>query len=213
MDMITEYLFSLPMVVFTIPAILILVIWAFSLIGMLDPELLDSFTGGESEAEADNGFLAKLGLDGVPLTVALTFIDVFGLALTYLARKYLMPLLDGMLTATAMGLLIAAVALIIAIPIAALCIKPLKPYLETQEGERKDELMGTFCIVKTSTVTESFGQAEGENGMIFSIRAKQPNSIKQGDRVALLEYDSVADTYSVTTEEELYAMSSEPHHS
>lgn len=50
MDMITEYLFSLPMVVFTIPAILILVIWAFSLIGMLDPELLDSFTGGESEA-------------------------------------------------------------------------------------------------------------------------------------------------------------------
>ena len=73
--------------------------------------------------------------------------------------------------------------------------------------------MGTFCIVKTSTVTESFGQAEGENGMIFSIRAKQPNSIKQGDRVALLEYDSVADTYSVTTEEGLYAMSSEPHHS
>ena len=124
--MITEYLFSLPMVVFTIPAILILVIWAFSLIGMLDLEILDSFTGGESEAEADNGFLAKLGLDGVPLTVALTFIDVFGLALTYLARKYLMPLLDGMLTATAIGLLIAAVALIIAIPIAALAIKPRK---------------------------------------------------------------------------------------
>lgn len=213
MDQLIEYFFSLPMIVFTIPLIILVFIWAFTLLGMLDIEIFDFLSADDVSGEAGDGgnIFSKLGLDGVPLTVALTLVDVYGLAFAYLARKYLMPLLDGILAATALGALIALVALVIAIPLAAVCIKPLKRFYVIHEGESKDEMMGTICVVKTQKVTNDFGQAVGKDGMIFSIRASEPNTIKQGDRVALLEYDALTDTYSVTSEHELMAMSSQPH--
>lgn len=224
MELIFEYFFSLPMIVFTIPFILFMMIWGVTLLGLLDLEFLDAFFGGDApggddlggktSGDADvseSGMLSKLGLDGAPALVVFTLVDLYGLSFTYLARKYLMPVLDGVLTATAVGAIVAVGALVIAIPITAICIKPIKRFFETHEGEHKDQLMGTYCIVKTQTVTNNFGQAVGDSGMIFNVRASEPNNIKQGDKVALLDYDSLADTYSVTTEAELLAMSSQPH--
>lgn len=225
MELFIEYFFSMPMVVFTIPFILFMMIWAATLLGLLDLEFLDAFFGGDSldgetaggepSGDVDTGesgnLLSKLGLDGAPALVVFTLVDIYGLSFTYLARKYLMPLIDGVLTATAIGAIVAVGALVIAIPITAICVKPIKRFFVTHEGEHKDQLMGTYCIVKTQSVTDSFGQAVGDSGMIFNVRASEPNNIKQGDRVALLEYDSLADTYSVTTEAELLAMSSQPH--
>lgn len=211
MDLLTEYLFSLPMIVFTIPMLILAMTWLVTLLGMLDMDVFDF--SGDVDADADTGgdWLSTLGLDGVPLMVAVTIVDFFGLAFTYVARKYLMPLLDGIFTGAVMGILVALAALVIAIPIAALCIKPLRRFFVSHEGASKDQLMGTLCIVRTQYVSESFGQAVGDNDMTFSIRAKQPNDLKQGSRVALIDYDSLSDTYTVVSETELRAMSSQPH--
>ena len=211
MELLEEYLFSLPMIVFTIPFLIFLCIWVISLLGLLDLEIFDALSG-DVDVEADGGnIFSSMGLDGVPLLVALTLVDFYGMAFTFVARKFLMPLLDGFMTGTVLGLLMAVGALVLAIPLAAICVKPLRKFFVTHEGESKNNMMGTICVVKTQTVTESFGQAEGDNGMIFSVRAQTPNSIKKGDRIALLEYDSLTDTFSITTEDELMAMSSQPH--
>lgn len=214
MEMLSDYLFSLPMVVFTVPALLLIMIWLFTLLGMLDLEVFD--LGSDVEVDTDSGsstggnWLSSIGLDGVPLTVAITFLDIYGLAASYLAKKYLMPLLDGILTATAAGASLALLSLVIAIPIAAICIKPLRRFFITHEGAKKNEMIGTICIVKTQTVSESFGQAVAANGMIFSIRTRSDQAIVQGDKVALLEYDALSDIYWVVGEQELLAMSSQP---
>lgn len=211
MDLIMEYLFSMPMVVFTIPFLVFMCIWILSLIGMMDLEIFDALSG-DVDVEAGGGnIFSSLGLDGVPLLVALTLVDFYGMAFTFVARKFLMPLLDGFMTGTVLGVLMALGALLLAIPLSAICIKLLRRFFVTHEGESKNNLMGTICVVQTQSVTESFGQARGENGMVFSIRAKTPNDIKKGDRVALLEFDPLTDTFSITTEDELMAMSSQPH--
>ena len=211
MELLVEYLFSLPMIVFTIPFLVFVCIWALSLIGMMDLDIFDALAG-DVDVEADGGNLfSNLGLDGVPLLVALTLVDFYGMAFTFVARKFLMPLLDGFLTGTVLGVVMALGALILAIPLAAVCIKPLRRFFVTHEGESKNNMTGTICLVQTQTVTETFGQAVAENGMICSVRANTPNNIKKGDRVALLEYDPLTDTFSITTEDELMAMSSQPH--
>lgn len=215
MELLTDYLFSLPMVVFTIPAIILILVWLFTLLGLLDIEIFDitseADTAIETDGAAGGNWLSSLGLDGVPLTVAITFLDIYGLAASYMARKYLMPMLEGILTATAAGASLALASLLIAIPVSAICIRPLRRFFATHEGAKKHDLIGTFCVVKTQSVTESFGQAVALNGMVFSVRSKTPNDIKQGVSVALLEYDSSSDVYWVVSEQELLAMSSQPH--
>lgn len=211
MDLMFEYLFSLPMVVFTIPFLIFMAIWLLSMVGLLDLEIFDGLAG-DVDVEADGGdFLSKLGLNGVPLLIVLTIVDFYGLAFTYVARKFLAPMVDGFMTGTMMGLLMALGALLLAIPFAAVTSKPFKRVFVTHEGESKNNMMGTICVIQTQSVTESFGQAQGEDGMIFSVRADSPNSFKKGDRVALLEFDPLTDTFSITSEDELLAMSSQPH--
>lgn len=214
MDIFLDTFFSAPTLYFSIPFIFLMFFWVLTIAGMADFEILDFLVDTDSGADSDteagqNSWLEKLGLDGIPLTVVLTLIDIYALALTYLARKYLMPLFDGILSATAIGLIVALFAIIIALPIAAISSKPLRRFFYTHEAISKNELVGTICTVTTQTVTDTFGQATTDDGMILTVRAPTPNDIGKGTRVALIEYNNDPDTYSVVTETELMTMSSD----
>jgi hypothetical protein len=140
--------------------------------------------------------------------VALTLVDIYAFAFTYLARKYLTPLFDGILSATAIGFIVAMFAMIVAIPIAAICCKPLRKVFHTHEAVSKKDLDGVICTVTTLTVTESFGQATADDGMVCSVRANTPNDLCKGSRIVLLEYSKEHDSYIVASEAEVMAMSS-----
>ncbi len=210
METFLNQMFSTPSLYFSVPFIFLMLYWVMVFAGLADFEILDFDADIEADSDADTGgsWLEKLGLDGVPLTVAITLIDIYALALTYLARKYIMPLFDGILTATAIGALVALVAVIIALPIAAVSIRPLRQFFKTHEGVSKNDLIGTICTSTTQTVTESFGQATTDDGMVLSVRCATPNEIKKGTRIALIEYKPDEDVYSVVTETELMSMSS-----
>ncbi|MEP2652807.1 MAG: hypothetical protein ABJH06_12535 [Paraglaciecola sp.] len=207
MELFLSEIFSFPIILFTIPLIVLMLFWLTAFAGLVDIEILDFDT--DSDAEATSGtWIESLGLDGVPLTVALTLVDLYAFAFTYLARKYLMPLLDGMLTATAVGFIVAIFAVVIAIPVAAICCKPLRKVFHTHEAVSKKDLDGVICTVATQTVTESFGQATADDGMVYTIRANVPNDLSKGSRVVLLEYSEDTDSYTVASEAEVMAMSS-----
>ncbi|XOV79954.1 MAG: hypothetical protein ACFHVJ_03115 [Aestuariibacter sp.] len=212
MSALLNDLFSFPIVIYAFPMLLCIMFWVITLIGFVDIEVFDFSTDSElseSGASDGGGWLQSLGLDGVPLTVAITLVDTYALAFTYLAKKYLMPLFDGLASAIAIGSITALVALLLAIPVSAICIKPLRRFFHTHEGERKSDLIGTICTVTTGSVNQGFGQATGDNGMVFSIRAQEPNELAKGSRVVLIEYLPAEDTYQVVSESELMAMSSE----
>jgi hypothetical protein len=211
MDIFLNTFFSAPTVYFSIPFIFLMFFWVLTVAGLADFEMLDFLVDVDSDLDADSSqtsWLEKLGLGGIPLTVVITLIDIYALALTYMARKYIMPLFDSILSATAIGLLVAVFAIIIALPIAALSSKPLRRFFYTHQGISKTDLVGTICTVTTQAVNESFGQARTDDGMTLSVRANLPNNIGKGTRIALIEFNSDSDTYSVVTETELMAMSS-----
>jgi hypothetical protein len=206
MDVFFNDILSFPTVIYTFPLIILVLFWLTSFAGLVDMEILDFDVDTDTDADSESGtssWLQKFGLDGVPLTVALTFVDFYAFIFTYLAKKHLLPLLDGIITGAALGGIIALIAVIIAIPLAAFCIKPLRPVFHTHEGMSKSELIGTLCTVTTQTVSDTFGQATTDDGMILSVRAPQPNDIKKGSRIALIQFDSENDTYAIVTEAEL----------
>jgi len=209
MDLFLNEIFSFPTVIFTVPLIILTLLWLMAFAGLLDLEILDFGTDSDNDADSNSSsWLEKLGLDGVPLTVALTLIDIYAFCFTYLARKYAAPLFDGILTATAQGAVIAIFAVGIALPLSALCIRPLRRFFATHEGVAKGDLIGTICSLKTLSVTETFGQAVTPDGMVLSVRAASPNTLTKGDQVALIEYLAYADCYSIVSQAELMAMSS-----
>ena len=209
MELFLSEAFSFPTIIFAFPLVILLLFWLMALVGFVDLEILDIDADVESESGSGaSSWLQSLGLDGVPVTVALTLLDIYAFAFTYLARKYLAPLFDGILTATAVGAIIAIVAVIIAVPLSALCIKPLRKLFVTHEAIGKGELIGSLCTVTTLKVTATFGQATTDDGMLLNVRAREPNDIKKGARVALLEFITHEDAFSVVSEAELMAMSS-----
>jgi len=215
MELFLNEVFSFPTIIFTIPLIVLMLFWLMAFAGLVDIEIFDIDVDADADADADSdadaaagGWLESLGLNGVPLTVALTLVDLYAFAFTYLARKYLMPLLDGMLTATAIGFIVAIFAVVIAIPVAAICCKPLRKVFHTHEAVSKKDLDGVICTVTTLTVTESFGQATADDGMVYTVRANTPNDLCKGSRIVLLEYSKEHDSYIVASEAEVMAMSS-----
>ncbi|MFT6085113.1 MAG: adenine/guanine phosphoribosyltransferase-like PRPP-binding protein [Glaciecola sp.] len=208
MDNFLEYIFSFPIITFTIPLMIMIVFWIFALFGTIDIAILDPDLETESTDAAGSSFLESLGLDGVPLTVAVTLIEIYGFVFVYLAKKFITPLFDGILTATASGFVVAIFALVLAIPFAAYTSKPLRRVFITHEAIEKSDLIGTYCIVTTQTVTETFGQARAEDGMIYSVRTTSDHQISGGSRIVLIDFNKDDDTYMVVTEAELMAMSS-----
>jgi hypothetical protein len=213
MDLFLNEIFSFPTIVFAFPLVIFMLFWLLAFAGLVDIEIFD--IDGDIEPDIDTdpetqsvSWLQKLGLDGVPLIVALTLLNIYAFAFTYLARKHLLPLFDGVLTATAIGAITAFVAVVIALPITAVSVKPLRRLFHTHEAITKNELIGTICTVSTQTVSETFGQVTTDDGMTLSVFAKSPNTMARGSRVVLIEFNKEQDIYQVVTEEELMEMSS-----
>lgn len=207
MDLFLNEVFSFPTIIFTIPLIVLLLFWLMAFAGLADIEMFDIDADAQGDS-AVGGWLETFGLNGVPLTVALTLVDIYAFALTYLLRKTVTPLFDGILSATAIGFIVAMFALMVALPIAALSCKPLRRVFETHEAVSKRNLGGVICTVTTQTVTESFGQATSDDGMVYAVRANTPNDLCKGSRIVLLEYSTEHDSYIVASEAEVMAMSS-----
>ncbi|WP_339720622.1 hypothetical protein [uncultured Paraglaciecola sp.] len=209
MELFLSEVFSFPTILFTIPLIVLMLFWLLAFAGLVDIEIFDIEVDAESDADSSlGGWLETFGLNGVPLSIALTLVDIYAFAFTYLARKYLTPLFDGIVSATALGFIIAMFAVIVALPIAALSCKPLRKIFHTHEAVSKKDLNGVICTVTTQTVTESFGQAAADDGMVYTVRANTPNDLCKGSRIVLLEYSTEDDSYIVASEAEVMAMSS-----
>lgn len=217
MELFLSEIFSFPVIIFTIPLNILMLFWLVAFAGLVDIEILDFDTDIDTEStsshDAKSGtsgasFLESIGLDGVPLVVALTFLDLYAFAFVYMMRKYLAPLFDGILSVTVVGSLMALIAVLIALPLAALSIKPLRRFFITHEGMYKDEMIGLICVLITGKVTEDFGQAITEDGQSLNVRAATPNDMKKGAKVALIQFDRVTDTYTIVSEAELLAISS-----
>ncbi len=202
---------SFPVVFFTFFLVLSLIYWCIAALGLVDLDIFDANTDidadidGAADVGSVAGLLLRLGLNGVPLTIIVTFIAFFGWLISLLAVYYLMPLVPTYLLKIvfAVGLLFAT--LYTATLITSVCIKPLRSFFLAANKQRKMVMVGRTAVVRTGTVTDAFGEAnldDGGAGLIVKVRAYAGQAFAKGDRVVLLEHDAIENSYKVISEKE-----------
>lgn len=208
---------SFPTVIFTFFLIICAFYWLVAVLGLVDFEILDfdipevdGELGINSESGLSNpdvlaGLMLKFGLNGVPVTLIVSFIALFGWVISYYAVHFIFPIVpDGILGFIA-GLIIFLSAFIVAVLITSVVIKPLRRFFKKANQQTKKYILGQVAKVRTSRVDNNFGEAtleDGGAGLILKVRTTGDEVFKQGDKVVLFEYLQESNTYRVISEQE-----------
>ena len=208
---------SFPTAIFTVVLAVCALYWLIAVLGMVDIDILDVDlpeadgdldVGGGTESGGPNvlaGLLMRFGLVGVPVTIIVTLIALFGWLLCYYLVHFSFAWIpDGILQWLA-GVPVFLLSLFVAVMLTAQVIKPLRPLFKKTEQETTKHVLGQTAIVRTSRVDEAFGEAtlaDGGAGLILKVRSGPQESFTKGDRVVLLEYLAEQNAYRVISEKE-----------
>ena len=173
---------AFPAVLFSFLLIVVIGYWVLALVGVLDVE------------DGDIGFFG-----GVPLPLSLSLLVAFSWFLSLVGTV----LLDGVDTPLRVGLGFGV--LVAALGGGALgtrlVVVPLRRLFAGAVPSRQD-FVGRVAVVRTSTVTEDFGQAEvaAADGAsaIISIRLAGEGNLGLGSRVVIYDYDSAGEFFWVS---------------
>jgi hypothetical protein len=225
-----------PTVIFTIGLGIALIYWAFVLLGALDIDLLgggdvagagkglgdlggaakgigdvagaakgagEALGGGDGDVAKGGGGGGLLGLGSVPITISLSFVLLGAWCASLLGMYYGASILgDGVLLALAIFVL----ALVIAIPIAALFVKPLAPVFAVRAGKSNRDYVGHLCTVTTGHVDADFGQATIEDGgtvLVIPVRCDRTGAFTRGAKALVVDFDDARQAYIVEPAGEL----------
>jgi len=201
---------SFPTVFFTFFLGIAVFFWAVAVLGLVDIDILDidvpeGDMDGGSSPDALAGLLMKFGLQGVPVTVVISFIALFGWLCSYYLVHFIFPWLSEGILHYLIGLPILLVSLYCAAMVTAWVIKPMRPFFKHANEETIKRVLGQIAIVRSSVVDHAFGEAvlaDGGAGLIFKVRPYKEETFVKGDRVVLLEFNKESNIYRVISEKE-----------
>jgi hypothetical protein len=180
--------------------------WMVSLLGMADMDTVDI---GDASGEGSNvtssgfvsGLLLKFGLYGVPLIVILSLISLIGWLLSYFYTSFLHQNFDSGILYYLFGTGALIFVLVISMWLTGIIISPIRNKIAKIPRRNATSNIGKIAVVRTLSVTDKHGEVElndGGAGLILKIRSDvNDGSLKQGDRVMLVEYLEAANTYRV----------------
>ncbi|MFD2230088.1 hypothetical protein [Alkalimarinus sediminis] len=216
MDPFYQNIASFPTAIFTFFLVICLLYWLVAVLGFIDLDVLDFDIPdpdgrlGVNQTDLSTpdvlaGLMLKLGLYGVPVTIIVSFIALFGWFTCYFIVHFFFGLVpDGLLRYLA-GLPVLLGTLYVAVMLTAIVIKPIRPFFKKASQNTVKEVLGQTAIVRSSKVNSSFGEvflADGGAGLIFKARSTGDEVFNKGDRVVLLEYKEVENVYRVISEKE-----------
>lgn len=199
-----------PTVIFTGLVVFVTLYWVVSLLGMTDMDAVDIGDVGDLGDASDmssNGFLSglllKFGLYGVPLIVILTLISLIGWMLSYVYTSLLHQYLNSGILYWLFGTGALLLVLVISMWLTGIIIAPIRKNIAKIPKRDASSNIGKTAIVRTLSVTDKHGEAElndGGAGLILRIRPdidEREYSLKQGDKVVLIEYINETNAYTV----------------
>jgi len=217
MDPFYQNISSFPTIVFSFLLVLSTLYWLVAVLGFVDVDILDfdiDTSGGDLDVNPDSGLtnpdvlaglLLKHGLQGVPVTVIVSFIALFGWLISYYLVHFLFGFVpDGILRFLA-GLPVLFVALYVSVMITSVVLKPIRPLFRKAKQQTVKHVLGQTAIVRTSRVDREFGEAtleDGGAGLVLKIRATGDEKFVKGDRVVLLENMDERNVFRVVSEAE-----------
>lgn len=201
---ITSYPGFLPTVLVGV----LMVFWVLAIIGLIDFEHFGpdfhvdpSLHGVDADAGAEihGGMVVALGLHRLPFSIVVSAIGFFWWLATLLGAQYLLPWVPG--PTWLGGTVWLLLALVIAVPVAAFCVRPLQPLFKVHTAAQVHDLIGRVCTVVTGSVDAGFGHAEVQvdSGAPIQIRVAcaPPNPLRRGSRALILEHDLGRDRYRI----------------
>ena len=213
MDPFYQNISSFPTAIFTFILALCVLYWLLAVFGIVDIDILDidsietDFELG-SEATTANamaGVMLKFGLDGVPVTIIISFLSLFGWLLSYYTVHFLSPFVPSGILYFLFGLLVFIAVFWLAVLLTAIIVKLLRPFFHKVEQQTIKRVLGQSAVVRTSKVTDSFGEAflnDGGAGLILKVRSSNDQTFIKGDIVVLLEYLENENIYRVISEQD-----------
>jgi hypothetical protein len=216
MDPFYQNIASFPTAVFTFFLAICLLYWLIAVLGFIDLTVLDvdlpEVDGSAGANQADlsapevlAGLMLKMGLYGVPVTIIVSFVALFGWFVSYFAVYFLLSYLPDGILRYLFGLPVLLGALYAGVLVTAQVIKPLRPLFRNATQNTTKEVLGQTAIVRTSVLNNTFGEvflADGGAGLILKARATGDQQFRKGDRVVLLEFLKDENLYRVISEKE-----------
>ncbi len=210
-----ESIVAFPTVVFTVLMGIALLFWAVSMLGGIDLDGFDvdldadiDLDGDADGGAAHTGLLDTLGLAGVPISIAATALVFFAWVISFVASSWLLPLVGGGVVGTLATVGIGIGSFLLAIPPAAICMRPLRGAFTTHRAVRKRTLVGSICTITTQRVTDTYGQAEirdGGAGLLMQVRCREGVTLSRDDTAVVCEYDAEEDIYVIAPADQLSA--------
>lgn len=214
---------SFPTVIFTLVLGVAVLYWLCAAMGLVDIEVLDmdlpeldgqmslNAQGEQTFTEIFAGILLRLGLNGVPVTIIITFLAIFGWLASYYLSYFSAAVFGYNWTRYVIGLPIIVISLYGAVIVTAQLIKPLRQFFSKAEQYYEKKILGQVAIVRSSKVDQHSGEAnfdDGGAGLIIKVRAMGEHQFIRGDKVVLLEYLAAENVYRVISEAEFLGKSS-----
>lgn len=152
------------------------------------------------------GLLLKFGLHGIPLTIILSFLIIFGWFFSFTTMQFVSDSLPaGPIGASAkIGVFLGA--LIVSAWLTGKCISPVRRFLhKNKEDTSSKRLCGSSAVVRSGTVSETSGQAVCvKDGYTFIVNVQSlpgDKELKKGDTAFILEHHPQTSTYTIVSEE------------
>lgn len=187
--------------------------WLISMMGLADFDFdtadfdldgIDADASSNSEIAESSGFLNKFKLDGIPLTISLSFVIFSSWIISFLLVNYYQDKVTEEWLKAFIGLWLIVLAPVVSMPIIGVLLSPLKPvfkkFKEEAEGRKANSLEGHIAIVRTNKVTMNFGDADIDSegaSLILKVRATEPNDLKRGDKIIIIKYLPDENVYMV----------------
>lgn len=199
-----------PTAIYTTLLGVVLLYWLLALIGVVDLDLQGAEHG--LHVDVDGGmeglgglasFVVAFGLSGVPFSIVLGLLVVISWTVCCLGGMWLLPWVPGGILHGVAATVLLLLSLVLALPITALLLQPLKGLFVTHNAVSNAALVGQRCKVLTTHVGETFGQAEvSRRGAPINIDvgAQVPNSLKRDSVALILDYDPSTSRYLIEPE-------------
>lgn len=208
------------MLPYTILLGLVLVYWAIVIMGFIDIEILDfgdfdldgaleelgevgETAANSTEAGVSSAFQSMLGFLSVGQVPVTIIVSLFVFQMWVIAF-FLQPFFPSFLVGT-IPLLIAHIILfvifgVVSLFLVGLTTRPFRPLFKHTTTHGHQTLIGKVCVIKSSKVTPTFGQAEmtiHDSNLLLSVVGSEELSLKKGDEAVIVGYDKIKNIYTV----------------
>ena len=176
---------TFPAVLFSFMLVVVVLYWLLVLVGT-DLDLLD--------ADAEGGMINTLGLGGVPLMVALSMWITLSWLLAMIGTIVLGELAVG---GVLLGTAVLVVAVLGGLLVTRLVVVPIRRAIPRAVEPTRSDFVGRICVIRTGSVSETFGQAEitSDDGSSAIIQVRRPaemsdrGPLRAGSEALIFDYD------------------------